>query len=354
MRNLLFLLSLLIFSTGVMQAQTTIKGTITDAETGDALPGVNVYLSGTSIGAATNETGYYTFKTKLTGRFNLVVSFLGYKSINKQIELTGQDEISLDFNMKVNPLQMGEIEVVDKRDSEWERQFAAFRRFFIGTDGFADETEIENPQAIDFKDAGGAEVEVIFYEPLRINNYATGYHVELELDNALFDPVANTGYWQVYPRYTEMESDSRRQRREWSRNRTEAFMGSSRHFFISLIEGRVRTNRFVMLPGTRAVQEVRDVQRIQRAFPGNWQLITRRYKVFEVINVNFGVAHDPRLDRNGNVEDMNEVSSFQIRNRYNFIIVDPFGNVYNSRDVIFLGPWSEDRFSKSLPLNYGL
>lgn len=347
------LISILFFSFTALQAQTVIKGTILDDETGEPLPGVNVFIAGSSIGTATNDTGYYTFKTSIRGRFDLVVSFLGYLSINRKITLSEEDSsLTMDFRMKTNELQLNEIEVVDKRDTKWEDRFAAFRRFFMGTDEFADQTQILNPEVIDFQSLTGAELLVTFRQPLRLKNYATGYEIELSLQLARFDPVKSTGFWKVFARYSEIENDNSSLTEIWEENREKAFTGSSRHFFKSLLENRVRTNGFVVLPRTSAIQKTEETAKIQRLFPRDWENITNNYHAFEIVNVNFAVAHEPELDRNGNVENFDELSSFDIRNQYGMVVVDDFGNVFNSEQVIFLGPWSSDRFAKSLPLNY--
>ena len=55
-RILLFLFSL----SAICFAQTgKIAGTILDADTGDPLPGANVFIKGTALGAATDIEGMY-------------------------------------------------------------------------------------------------------------------------------------------------------------------------------------------------------------------------------------------------------------------------------------------------------
>ena len=42
-------------------AQASVTGTVTDASTGEALVGANVYLSGTELGSATDVNGKYAY-----------------------------------------------------------------------------------------------------------------------------------------------------------------------------------------------------------------------------------------------------------------------------------------------------
>ena len=60
LKNLLSGLLLLLIVPSLAFAQTgTVEGTVTDAETGDPLPGANVQLANTGLGAATNPDGNY-------------------------------------------------------------------------------------------------------------------------------------------------------------------------------------------------------------------------------------------------------------------------------------------------------
>ncbi len=60
-----------------------ITGVVTEAGTGDPLPGVNVVVKGTNIGAATDFDGKYTIKAE-KGQ-TLVFSFVGYNPVEKKV-----------------------------------------------------------------------------------------------------------------------------------------------------------------------------------------------------------------------------------------------------------------------------
>ncbi|HKJ30228.1 MAG TPA: carboxypeptidase-like regulatory domain-containing protein, partial [Balneolales bacterium] len=61
------------------KANFTVKGKVTDADTGHPLPGVNVYVKGTTIGTSTNPDGQYTLDVP-SPKDTLVYSFIGYNS----------------------------------------------------------------------------------------------------------------------------------------------------------------------------------------------------------------------------------------------------------------------------------
>lgn len=73
----------------------SVQGRITDAATGDPLPGVNIVIQGTTIGAVTNLNGDFTIDVE-SADDNLVFSFVGY--ITQVIPLNGRTtfEIALE------------------------------------------------------------------------------------------------------------------------------------------------------------------------------------------------------------------------------------------------------------------
>ncbi len=73
------ILLVLIFSAQLIAAQeTVVKGKITDANTGDPIPFVNVIYKGTSIGSTTDFDGNYLIKSTTRGD-TLIASYIGYK-----------------------------------------------------------------------------------------------------------------------------------------------------------------------------------------------------------------------------------------------------------------------------------
>jgi TonB-linked SusC/RagA family outer membrane protein len=69
----------MLFTTANAMAQQTITGTVTDAQTGDPLAGVNILVVGTSTGAATDADGHYSV-TVPSLQDTLRFSFIGYKT----------------------------------------------------------------------------------------------------------------------------------------------------------------------------------------------------------------------------------------------------------------------------------
>ena len=57
-----------------------INGHITEQETGETLPGVNILLEGTTLGTTTDPKGNFTLDHIPPGSYKLIASFIGYAS----------------------------------------------------------------------------------------------------------------------------------------------------------------------------------------------------------------------------------------------------------------------------------
>lgn len=83
-------------------AQTTVTGTVTDAETGEALPGVNVLVKGTGSGATTDLEGAYRVEAPDPDAV-LVFSFIGYN--RREVPVGNQTTINVSLEPDVEQLE---------------------------------------------------------------------------------------------------------------------------------------------------------------------------------------------------------------------------------------------------------
>ncbi|WP_054682590.1 TonB-dependent receptor [Rhodothermus marinus] len=67
-----------LWTTGAWAQTGKITGRVVDANTGEPLPGVNVVIDGTTMGATTDIDGYYTIINVRPGTYTLRASFVGY------------------------------------------------------------------------------------------------------------------------------------------------------------------------------------------------------------------------------------------------------------------------------------
>jgi outer membrane receptor protein involved in Fe transport len=86
MKKVFFIMLSLMFLAGSLFSQTTgkISGKITDQKTGEALPGVNVFILGTSMGAASDMEGTFYILNVPPGLYDLKFTLIGYTA--KKVE----------------------------------------------------------------------------------------------------------------------------------------------------------------------------------------------------------------------------------------------------------------------------
>ncbi|WP_117883925.1 TonB-dependent receptor [Aureibaculum luteum] len=87
-----------IMHTAALFSQTsTISGLITSKD--GPLPFANVYLSGSKQGAVTDENGLYTILNVKEGSYTIYISFSGYSTAKKKINVTNTP-LKINFNLK--------------------------------------------------------------------------------------------------------------------------------------------------------------------------------------------------------------------------------------------------------------
>ena len=104
MRIYVIILLLLTSFFGVAQSKFTISGTLKDNANGETLFGATVFLKGTSLGTTTNEYGFYSL-TAPEGNYTLVVSYIGYASIEKEIQLSENIKFNASLDEDTNVLE---------------------------------------------------------------------------------------------------------------------------------------------------------------------------------------------------------------------------------------------------------
>lgn len=81
LKRILVVASFLAFSIGFAAAQQgTVKGNVKDAQSGEGIVGANVYIEGTTNGTAADINGDFEIPHVKTGKINLIISFISYKS----------------------------------------------------------------------------------------------------------------------------------------------------------------------------------------------------------------------------------------------------------------------------------
>lgn len=99
---------LLILATTLIYSQNTLSGIITNSETNEAISFANIYFPELEKGTITETDGKYAIMNIPNGKFNLVISLLGYKTISQDVIFNNQNR-TLDFNLASTVVEFDEV-----------------------------------------------------------------------------------------------------------------------------------------------------------------------------------------------------------------------------------------------------
>ena len=260
-------------------AQSRVDGRVTDKESGEPLVGVNIFFSKTTWGTTTDNNGFYSIKNIPYGKYEMIISMIGYELIKQDAIVFDNERISMNFKLIPEPIQMNEVIVTAKSNKRWKKNLAIFDRVFLGESKNGRACKILNEYVLSFQIEGGA-LNATASQPLEIENSSLGYRIKYYLDEFTVD--------NSYIRYAgdsffvKMEPKSERQRRKWEKNRKVAYKGSLRHLLTTL------GDRF------NARFNIQDDEVTQK---WNWSMIAGRRKD-PLIKEGFDIFINPSFDRN--------------------------------------------------------
>ena len=106
------LLVLMFFGALSAQSSGKITGVATDKVTGEALPGVNVVVEGTRLGASTDVDGFFVILNVPVGTHNVKFNYVGYAETtirDVRVYVDNATEVNIELQEEVN---VGDVVVV--------------------------------------------------------------------------------------------------------------------------------------------------------------------------------------------------------------------------------------------------
>lgn len=249
-------------------AQTAVTGRVTDAETGAPLPGVHVYVSGTSTGAVTDRDGAYRIDAVPEGADELVASFVGYAPGVLPLGVRAVERAT-NFRLRPRPGALGGVTVEADR-SAWLGQLAVFTRGFVGGGVGSRDVRLVNPEVLAFDQAPGGALVARTEAPLVVENRALGYRVVYDLTE--YQSLGDAVDFRGYARFEALGARDDAERARWAAARRRAYAGSFAHFVHTLAADGLgesafrvyRTNERHRLPPAQAAGGAR-LDRVRRA-----------------------------------------------------------------------------------------
>jgi len=83
----------------VVFGQITLSGSVTSA--GEPLAGASVVLKNTMYGISANDKGYFEFRNLKPGQYKVLVSFVGFKPVERKIDLKTSQQIEIELEPDV-------------------------------------------------------------------------------------------------------------------------------------------------------------------------------------------------------------------------------------------------------------
>ena len=107
-KSIYSLLTICFFGIHISFGQTEISGIVTE-KSGAPIIGANVLIKGTYDGDVTGIDGTFRFMTDLTGTHSLAVSYLGYETINMDVDIATMSNLVIKLRESANTLDAVEI-----------------------------------------------------------------------------------------------------------------------------------------------------------------------------------------------------------------------------------------------------
>ncbi|MBS3945185.1 MAG: TonB-dependent receptor, partial [Melioribacter sp.] len=109
---IIMMISIIAGHTRAQSTQGIISGEVRDAATKQPLPGANIIIVGTNIGAASNEIGYYVIKNVPPGKYIIKASMIGYEpSAFTDLIVNPNRNHSVMFELHPAIMEMSEVNV---------------------------------------------------------------------------------------------------------------------------------------------------------------------------------------------------------------------------------------------------
>ncbi|MAL17779.1 MAG: hypothetical protein CL670_13675 [Balneola sp.] len=357
------LLLLLFSSTAHAQNKSQISGAVFDAETDQPIIGAHVFLNGTTLGTVTGNDGTFKLPDIPEGIYQLVIRYVGFQEYGQQIN-TEDSEDNLTIYLREDLYELGEINVISNR-KQWLERLETFETKFLGVSKNAEQTEILNPEILQFEfDEKNRILTATAYEPLIIHNNGLGYEIKFYLKEFFFDEKNFTSAYYGIPFFNEMEPGDKETQEKWIKNRKFAYWGSLQHFIESLIEGTYHEQGFEIKAEIRENRRFREVSKdtvrisdiFYRKDDTTYELSFKHflnvtyqkeiesyeYRMWQSV---LSVEQKPRT-----VNLQNSVLTLKTES----LLIDQSGYVYNPQNYLVGGYWAFEVLADLLPINYKL
>jgi hypothetical protein len=377
----------------VRTGMNSVKGVVTDANSGSPLSSVNIFLRGTTVGTVSRIDGKFELFNLPDGEFEIVFSLVGYIRMMRHISL--KDSLQMELKVTLIPKEIGTTPVeVTASAEEWRNLLPIFTREFLGATGNAKDCKILNPEVLNLSiGSTGDSLKAFTDSTLIVDNNALGYRIYAQIDSFLVVSYASWFIMRCYARFEEMKPENENQSRQWDEKRAKCHKFSFRHFLECTAHRYPRDAGFLVTvgdlrelhrgkgdelePENFRLRADRDSTRFQIDFSSDQLRVDRldHYDSWKAPLKVLTSLHDPaktdmrilssrqrdeqalkewkdQFQSGSNAREDEEMTSSIISIRQRPIVADKFGNLVKPYSVAFRGFWATRRLADTLPFDY--
>ena len=354
MLKYLFPVLLLVISSGNVLCQT-LTGIVYD-ENNNVMPGVSVYLNGTTIGTITDKYGRYKIVPENKINTELIISFLGYQTV---IIKNPFDKSDYHIQLKPKILELPEV-VVHAGKFSRDQMLKIFRKQFLWTTKAGKSCKIKNEDDILLKyDYKTKTLTASSEKPLIIENPFLGYLIDFNLVdfNTKFQRkrIITRNVLTNFFSGTTLFKDIGNNDESILNRRKITYTGSSMHFFRNLYANMWSTDEFLLYKSNRYILYSNAIN------PDDYFNISDTLGMKKIIVLKNNESKTGNKSKNSEdpffcslfiLYDHKELSNiiFQAKT----LFVDKFGNYTPLDRIVFRGALANQGVGDWLPIDFKL
>ena len=234
------------------QYDKLINGRVIDRITKRPVANASVFLNNTSTGTQTTNDGTFAFNNTRAGKYELVVSVIGFETYKQSIIINNRNIVLGDIEISPKQIVLHEVSVTARRQTKDERQkyLSWFTNEFIGTSAVAEQCRILNPEVLDLSyDVTKNTLTASSSDFLVVDNRALGYRIKYMLTNFKLDNDPSAKIRLDYEGsilFEELPGAAKQQKR-WQKHRQSVYEGSVMHFLRSAAADAIEREGFRVL-----------------------------------------------------------------------------------------------------------
>jgi hypothetical protein len=353
-----FVFSLLFFAATNAQTSYSISGKVMNVATGIAMAGTSVFAQNTTIGTVTDTEGNFRINLP-AGGFDLVFSFLGYKTETRRVSAAEAND-KLEIKLQEKEKELESVSVVSSNEvmNGMEKYGSFFKEEFIGKTENAKNCTIENPEVLHFFFSKRKNrLKITATEQLIIKNNALGYVLKYALDSFTHEYKTEVSTFTGFPFYENMPGDSA-QTENWKQARILAYKGSTLHFMRSLYNKTLKEEKFDVqfVINVMGKEEAIKLKDIYAAMDYSKDDSTQTVEVLPN-QPNVGILYmAAKPNATYLAENKNEPKNFRfsilVFKPSETLVIEQNGYCYDQNDIAISGYWSWEKIADQLPYDY--